>query len=144
MDIALYSTRARRQIFKARELIAENGYKDDLSGIRACREHIKRLPKDHPARRQFLWGDFFTVSTCRDLLFHVLEHTVTPLQIKAALEELGLAFVGFHFYDPRILPQFSKMFPDDPQGRNLVHWDAFEQEYPDTFIGMFQFWVQKI
>jgi len=26
---------------------------------------------------------------------------------------------------------------------DLSLWDTFERENPDTFIGMYQFWVQK-
>jgi hypothetical protein len=26
---------------------------------------------------------------------------------------------------------------------DLDHWHAFETAYPDTFAGMYQFWVQK-
>jgi hypothetical protein len=27
--------------------------------------------------------------------------------------------------------------------RDLDRWHAFETEKPDTFVGMYQFWVQK-
>ena len=26
---------------------------------------------------------------------------------------------------------------------DLAQWDAFEQEHPETFAGMYNFWVQK-
>jgi hypothetical protein len=34
-------------------------------------------------------------------------------------------------------------FPDDRVATNLAQWQLFENEYPDTFVGMYQFWVQK-
>ena len=34
-------------------------------------------------------------------------------------------------------------FPDDPAQTNLAHWHAFEQDNPDTFIAMYEFWLQK-
>ena len=34
-------------------------------------------------------------------------------------------------------------FPDDRAGINLDHWKVYEREYPNTFFGMYQFWVQK-
>jgi len=39
--------------------------------------------------------------------------------------------------------RYAERFPDDPAQTNLAHWHAFEQDNPDTFIGMYQFWLQK-
>jgi hypothetical protein len=41
------------------------------------------------------------------------------------------------------LRQYGLMHPDDPSGRDLARWDAFERAYPQVFSGMYQFWVQK-
>jgi hypothetical protein len=32
---------------------------------------------------------------------------------------------------------------DDPSGTDLREWDRFERDNPDTFVGMYQFWVQR-
>ena len=40
-------------------------------------------------------GDFYTMSTFRDLLFHVQEHRFTIPKIKDCLAQLGLTFCGF-------------------------------------------------
>ena len=40
-------------------------------------------------------GDFYSLSTLRDLIFHVQEHRFTLPQIKICLDELGLKFCGF-------------------------------------------------
>jgi hypothetical protein len=34
-------------------------------------------------------------------------------------------------------------FPDDPSGTNLRNWTRFEADNPKTFVGMYQFWIQK-
>lgn len=34
-------------------------------------------------------------------------------------------------------------FPGDPAAANLAHWQVLENENPGTFVGMYQFWVQK-
>lgn len=34
-------------------------------------------------------------------------------------------------------------FTDDPSGANLLNWARFEADNPDTFAGMYQFWIQK-
>jgi hypothetical protein len=37
-----------------------------------------------------------------------------------------------------------RQFPEDSAMVDLNLWDRFEAENPRTFIGMYQFWVQKI
>ena len=34
-------------------------------------------------------------------------------------------------------------FPNDVAATDLSNWHAFEEDNPDTFIEMYQFWVQK-
>ena len=41
------------------------------------------------------YSDFFTLSECRDLLFHVHEHRHTLAQIADFLTENDLTFLGF-------------------------------------------------
>jgi hypothetical protein len=38
---------------------------------------------------------------------------------------------------------YRRRFPDDPTMVNLDRWHAYEQEQPDTFAGMYQFWIAK-
>src|SRR3546814_3829382 len=73
MRIALYSRRARVLVREAHALIAERGWQGD-DGIRALRAHILALPPEAPLARLTESDDFWSLSGCRDLLFHVLEH----------------------------------------------------------------------
>jgi hypothetical protein len=86
-------------------------------------------------------ADFYSTSDCRDLFFHVEEHRLTLGQIESFIAEFGLAFVGFEL-DARALYRYHERFTDDPSGTNLRDWDQFEADNPDTFVGMYQFWVQ--
>jgi hypothetical protein len=88
-------------------------------------------------------GDFFSTSACRDLLFHVQEHRMTLTGIDAFLRENDLQFLGFEI-DTNVLRAYKLRFPDDSAATNLGRWQIFENENPDTFIGMYQFWIQKI
>jgi len=88
------------------------------------------------------FGDFFSTSACRDLLFHVQEHRMTIPRIKAFLGESGLQFIGFDL-DAAVRAKYRSRFPDDPAMIDLDHWHAFETEHPRTFAGMYQFWIQK-
>lgn len=86
--------------------------------------------------------DFGTTSECRDLLFHVQEHAFALPRIAAALEDLGLALLGFAL-EPAVLRGYRVDNPDDPAATDLTRWDAFERAHPGTFLGMYQFWVTK-
>ena len=79
----------------------------------------------------------------RDLLFHVQEHRFTLPQIKASLEALGLTFSGFVFSNETIGKTFKLSHPEPEAIYDLDVWHEFETANPDTFIGMYQFWVQK-
>ena len=86
--------------------------------------------------------EFFSTSECRDLVFHVQEHRLTLDQIESFLSECGLDFLGFEL-DPLVLQQYRTRFTDDPAGTNLRNWARFEADNPDTFIAMYNFWIQR-
>jgi hypothetical protein len=45
--------------------------------------------------------------------------------------------------DGATLRAYKRRFPDDPAATNLDHWHDFEDDRPDTFSGMYVFWVQR-
>ena len=87
--------------------------------------------------------DFFSLSACRDLLFHVQEHRFTLPQIEAALETLKLEFLGFELRDQRVMRKFQKRHPDKRALTMLPLWHRFELDNPKTFRSMYQFWCKK-
>jgi tetratricopeptide (TPR) repeat protein/2-polyprenyl-3-methyl-5-hydroxy-6-metoxy-1,4-benzoquinol methylase len=138
MSLGFYSEIARRHVVKAREFIAARGYASTPDDIRRFRQdpdvvELQLLSK---------LSDFYSTSNCRDLLFHVQEHRLTLDQLESFLAKFGLLFIGFQL-DGRELHQYRARFPDDPSGTNLRNWALFEADNPDTFIGMYQFWIQK-
>lgn len=141
--LGLYSTRARQAIQEARTWLQERklGFTED--NVRMLREEIIRRP-DHPLRAVMHWRDFYNMSECRDLLFHVQEHTFTPLQIQSLLNEAGLTLVRFVMNDLRSFHQYAEVFPQDPSMNNLELWDQFEQQHPFQFCEMYQFFCQKL
>jgi hypothetical protein len=89
------------------------------------------------------WPDFFSISGCRDLLFHV-QKTYMPLPaIAAFLRENGLKVLGIDL-DAPVLLAYRKRFPRDAAAIDLDNWAMFEEDNPSTFDGMVQFWVQSI
>lgn len=143
MRIGLYSDLARSSVVAARGFIAQNGYKDSADSIRQCRWDIYALPNDNLAHKVRTLNDFFSLSTCRDLIFHVQEHRFTIPRIQDCLNELGLTFDKFHFTVPEHENKFIKMFGENADKSDLGLWHKFETEHPNTFIGMYQFSVRK-
>lgn len=145
MTIGLYSETARQDIVKGRELIAETGYGASLEDIRRCRQDIIAMAEEGNQAMATLCAttDFFTLSNCRDMLFHVQEHRFTVPQIDEALSELNLEFLGFDIRDQRTLRKFQASFPQNQTLRSLSRWHSFELEHPHTFRGMYHFWCRK-
>lgn len=139
MYIALYSELARRAVVMAREQIRREGYTPSVADMRRYRQYILDLPADHPLASLRVANDMYNISELRDYLFHVQEHRFTIPQIGTMLDRLGLRFLGFNIDHGK----FSQRFPDEGDAVSLARWHAFEQENPDTFIGMYQFFVQK-
>jgi len=139
MHLGLYSKVARRDVTAARNFIAQKDYCPTPDGIRRARQDILASDLRGVARA----ADFFSMSECRDLLFHVQEHQLTIPEIKALLAENGLAFIGFVFDMPRAMHYASVFAQIKKSIADLDAWHEFETLSPDTFSGMYQFWVQK-
>ena len=86
--------------------------------------------------------DFNSMSGCRDLLFHVQEQQFTLPQIQEALDKLDLTFCGFDLADASPQQAFSAQYSAPDALRNLEMWDTFEQDNPNIFVGMYQFWCE--
>jgi tetratricopeptide (TPR) repeat protein/SAM-dependent methyltransferase len=145
MKIALYSELAREPIVAARALIAEKGYSGTVEDIRRCRAEIRAMAADGNEVMAELAGllDFYGLSNCRDLIFHVQEHRFTLPQIDEALRSLGLEFLRFELGDADAMKRFQAMNPEPDALSSLQKWHAFELEHPRTFARMYQFWCRK-
>ena len=136
MKLGFYSDMARRNLVPIRAFIADEGYGSTANDIRRCRQDLMDIDLIEKS------SDFFSISACRDLIFHVQEHRMTLTTIAAFLRGNGLAFLGFEI-DADILNAYQLRFPDDEASTDLDKWHIFENENPDTFGRMYQFWIQK-
>jgi tetratricopeptide (TPR) repeat protein/SAM-dependent methyltransferase len=142
MSVGLYSRLARTDVNAARAFIAARGYGSTAEDIRRCRQDILSLPDGAPGRTVTHAGDFYSMSECRDLLFHVQEHQHTLPEIAAFVAGQDLQFLGFDM-DARLLALYGEKNPDDPAMIELDRWHRFETENPGLFAAMYQFAVQK-
>jgi SAM-dependent methyltransferase len=143
MRIGLYSALARPAVVAARRFIAERGYGTTANDIRKCRQELMNLPDGAPMKILVDSSDFFNISGCRDLMFHVQEHQVTLPAIKSFLIENDLEFLGFVEMDAGTIREYGRRFPADDAMTDLDLWHRFETEHPHTFAGMYMFVVQK-
>jgi tetratricopeptide (TPR) repeat protein/SAM-dependent methyltransferase len=151
MQIGLYSELARQNVVAARALIAERGFKSTPEDIRRIREIVAAADNGSLLKSISQWTDFFTVSECRDLLFHPQEHRTTLPEIKRFLAANDLRFAGF-IVDALTSDRFARRFPElgslTERARfeaftDLDRWHQFETEFPETFASMYRFWVHK-
>ena len=140
MHIGLYSAIARKDINAARNDIAARGLGYSVAEVRRLRADIAARSADDPLHAITQFSDFFSMSECRDLLFHVQEHQFTIPQIADFLAQAGFTFLGF---ETSARANYLRRFPDDRAATNLANWAIFENENPATFAQMYQFWIQK-
>jgi tetratricopeptide (TPR) repeat protein/SAM-dependent methyltransferase len=95
MRVGLYSKLARADVNAARVLVSERGYAATVEDIRRSRQDILALPDGEIAKDVANSLDFFTISECRDMLFHVREYQMTLSEIGDFIAENGIEFLGF-------------------------------------------------
>ena len=141
MMIGLYSKIARKHIVKIRNNNNFLKIKFDKENIINFREKIILSGnEDYKIIKQS--SDFYSFSNLVDLLFHVQEHKFTIPEISNNLNKLNLSFCGFE--NREIIKRFLKTYKDKKNLYDLNLWNAFEDENPRIFAGMYQFWSQKI
>lgn len=141
--LGLYSSIARASVRRARDLIQQKQIPATPAGIRAFRRRLlssdaddELSPLTSPA------SDFWTLSECRDLMFHVEEHHFTLLEIGALLANAGLEFIGL---EPPHPMDYSRFVEEYGKGavRDLAAWHRFESARPETFGGTYRLWARK-
>ena len=141
MKIGLYSELARKHIVKMRKEISKAGLGSSNAEMRSFRNMLMKSDKNY--HNLILNSpDLYSMSTLKDLLFHVQEHRFTITQIQDCLSELGMKFCGFEA--KQIVLHFKQTNTGDSDPYNLDKWKVYEEANPRTFAGMYQFWCQKI
>ena len=145
IKIALYSKSARSVLQECRLRAQRLGIANTHEGRSKFRQHLIDDYQDFSATPLFRWGDFYSASEFRDLLFHVQEVDSTLLDVKRLIKEAGLVFRGF---EPDAAHEINvqrarKEFGDQFDLLDLDAWSEFESRYPESFVGMYQVWLQR-
>lgn len=143
MKIALYSEAARKQVIAFRQLVANNKKQTgDNLDQRLLRQAL--LMKQIPGEWQDITNsaDFYSMSNCRDLLFHEQEHQFTPNKIADLLSNNQLDFIGM-LPTARAQLAFENAIGPVSKNNTLENWQQVEQDNVDIFAGMYQFYCRK-
>ena len=143
MKIGLYSERARADVVRAREQIRAAGLGPTDADIRTFRARVLAAGAGSPLAALGESEDLYTMSACRDLLFHTMEHRFTIPAIAAALDALELEFIGFEPSVPGVLEDYRRFNPGDFAMTDLSAWERFEADRPELFAALYVFWCQK-
>jgi 2-polyprenyl-3-methyl-5-hydroxy-6-metoxy-1,4-benzoquinol methylase len=134
IKIALYSRTARQQISQLRQQL--HPLPDNDQDLRALRGDILRQQNLPQWQNILISPDFYSLSTCRDLLCHEQEWVFDIAAIEPWLEQAGLQWVGM------LAPeQYSG--PASAADLTPADWALIEQQQPDLFSGMYQFYARK-
>ena len=141
LKLGLYSELARHDIVAARNYISNKNLQTNKKNIRDFRKTLfsGKIPELNSLLKS---GDFYTLSSCLDLCFHVQEHRFTVQQLQNIINLNKLQFLGFSL-PKQLKTQYKNSFPEDNKQTNLQNWSSFEVKNPKTFGAMYQFWVSK-
>lgn len=143
VKIGLYSARARAPVIAARQRIAALGLTPAADDIRRFRQMALHADDDRVLADLVEFGDFYTLSNCRDLLFHVHEQNLTLGVIGELLMETGLRFLGFESADAGLAEDYRRRFPEDTAMNDLSRWELVEADNPGAFTGLYQCWCAR-
>ena len=142
IKLALYSETARNIIVKARKKIQMLEIDSTPESIREFRKKVLDGEITELLELPKFASDFYSLSECRDLCFHIQEHRFTTESLKKLLDSHSLTFCGF-MVPEQIKKLFQEKYPEDNDMTSLSNWGEFEEEHPSTFLSMYQFWAQK-
>ena len=142
LKLGFYSQTGRQHVIRAKEFVKSNKFENTINDIRSFRQAIINEKKDQLLIKIRERNDFYSTSSVRDLIFHVQEHHFTLPMLSKILLNFNLEFLGFA--DLMLKSKYSNLYPNDKNNVSLDNWNQFEMDNPNTFVGMYNFWVRKI
>ncbi len=142
MFIGLYSERARGNVVAVADWIRKEGIAPTPEGLRAFRRRVLEGSVPEAFRATAGVHDFFSLSGCRDMYFHIQEQRYTIPRLRRELDVLDLEPIGFLFPDPIVLRTYRQSFPGDSSRTDLGNWEILEQQHPRIFGRMYQFYCR--
>ena len=143
MTVGFYSERARQPVVACRSRVRAGGYGSSAEDIRRFRQDLVREGPAELAAAMMASPDFYSVSDCRDLVFHVEEHRYDLPSLVVAGQALGLRWLGLDVDDPALQAASAALSPHRQRADDITWWDRLEQRHPEAFAGTYKLWWQK-
>lgn len=147
MHIGLYDYHKRDFVRWSWDKIKEEAYGNSDEEIRRFRkdmlEYHDQNPENDVCNRMMQTKDFYLLSECRDLLFHVQETQYTLNELRKIINTLGLRFMGMPTSG---LGQWELLKEgEDPikQWQSMKQWEAARLAKPHLFHHMHMLWLKK-
>ena len=145
LNIGLYSRTARENITKLRKLIADNKLNNSQEEITKIRRSIILGYDGYESFNHLLnVRDFYSFNEMQDLLFHPRELVFNLEEIDEMLRRNNLEFIEFDNKYQKVKDVYNKNYPKDKKLRSVKNWIEFEDKYPLTFLGMYQFFAKRV
>lgn len=140
IKIALYSATARKQISQLRQLWG-NKLPRMAAEIRLVREALLQGSIAGEWKEIYNSPDFYSLSACRDLLFHEQEHVFNLPELERYLAQAGLQWMGM--LPPPDAHNLLSLSGKHCSRITIAEWHTMEQNNPQLFAGMYQFYALK-
>src|SRR6266581_1126754 len=124
--------RSRADLNPARELIRQQGLSATQSAIRGFRQQVLAQGETSPLRGLLRYRDFFSMSECRDLLFHVQDHEYSLPQIAQMAGRHGVTVLAVSNPSRPAALAYRELFPQDAAMADPDRWDSVEQRHPQA------------
>ncbi len=136
--LGCYSRIARHSIIKFRDNFKPASEVLDRAYIRDLRQRFYVDESFAPFRGVMEFGDFFSISGCRDLLLHPQETQYSIPDLQHILKANALDFLTF---SPVDIERF-ELLETAGSLYELAAWQAAEEKEPRLFANMYQFFTQ--
>jgi ubiquinone/menaquinone biosynthesis C-methylase UbiE/Tfp pilus assembly protein PilF len=143
IKLSLYSEYARSSINEVRSLFSREINNIDEQKIKVIRQAIFQGEVINDSNNIIRSDDFYSMSGTIDLLFHQFERQFTPIDLEILCDEFQLEWLGFSNLKASVKAKFLEFHKNNNANiKNLEQWDEFEQENPNTFSAMYQFYCR--
>ncbi len=140
LKLSLYSKTARKSLIKYKNKAKTL----DLHDANSLRNFRNKIITNNNTNLNWMTKvtDFYSLNDFKDFICHEQEHTFTIEKIKSLIKNFNLEFCGFQNSD-NLYEKFSNYYNTSRYLYDLDYWEEFEENNPETFKSMYQFWCQK-
>lgn len=142
LNLAVYTESGRAAVIAGIALRKSLHLSSDAADIRRFRCIVRSLPNGTLARELIKVGDFYSISECRDLVFHVQEHRFTLPSLSVLIKDAGFK-VKKLCAGRTACALFRREFPNRNPDTDLNAWAEVEERHTALFGSMYNLILEK-